>query len=242
MKKQLIDMCAKVLRFISESVAKNILEATSGILTLWSHLSSAPLTEYFGITQDHMQKTLENSFNQALCDIIGEQNPGKISPKFTEAIAAEVIDEVNSVLSMTMQASVDGGSPSITAAASCWVPKDRYKKAALEGALTTMKSFLTGRGTAVKRRIQTGQVLDVDSKKETRGKKFQWKRCFSGRQRKKIQPAPLKPFDEESSVAQSQPDSDHFSNNQADVEETTVKKSNRFSRFFRNIFTKVRTH
>lgn len=315
-------MCTNVLRFISESVAKNVLEATSGIMTLWSPLSSAPLTEYFGITEDNMQRSLESSFSQALCDVVGADNPGRISPKFTEAIAGQVIDEVNSVLSVAMQESLDRGSSSITAAASCWVSKDRAKKKALEGAITTMKSVLTGRGTAVKSRIQT--VLDCNSKEETlaggcegKRRKSKWKRCFSGWQRKKIQPAPLEPLVEPvraastdltskntgerkqgSRCSQETPSTTsssasvgvnlrstqlvlldyveneddtphdtrnvvscpmaetttdefkdkmntsptHQSINSGDKEGTTAKRSNRFSHFLRNIFSKVRMH
>ncbi len=84
--------------------------------------------EYFGITEDNMQRSLESYFIQAFCDVVGADNPGRISPRFTEAIAGEVIDEVNSVLSVAMQASLDGGCSSITAAASCWVSKDKAKK------------------------------------------------------------------------------------------------------------------
>ncbi|XP_044074927.1 uncharacterized protein LOC122886603 [Siniperca chuatsi] len=203
-------MCTDVLRFILESVAKNILQAIhqdqgsiSGTLTLRSPLYSAPLIEYLGITENNMQRSLESSFIQALCDVVGADTPGRISPKFTEAIVGEVINEVNSVLSVAIQASVDGGSSSITAAASRLVSKDRAAKKTLEGAITTMKSFLTGRGTAIRRRIQTDKGLNHESKEETpadgckgKRKKSQWKRCFSGWRRKKIQAAPLKHLDE----------------------------------------------
>ncbi|XP_044052028.1 flocculation protein FLO11-like [Siniperca chuatsi] len=209
-KEQLTDMCTDVLRFISESVAKNVLQAirqdqgsTFGTLTLRSPLYSAPLTEYLGITEYNMQRSLESSFSQALCDVVGADTPGRISPKFTEAIAGEVIDEVNSVLSVAIQDSLDGGSSSITAAASCLVSKDRAAKKTLEGAITTMKSFLTGRGTAIRRRIQADKALNHDTKEETpaggckgKRKKSQWKRCFSGWWRRKIQAVPLEHLDE----------------------------------------------
>ncbi len=55
----------------------------------------------------------------------------------------------------------------------------------------------------MKRKLQTDKVLGYVSKEETlagaykdKRKKSQWKRCFSGWQRKKIQPAPLKPLNE----------------------------------------------
>lgn len=356
-KEQLTGMCTDVQMFISDSVAKNVLQAIhqgqdypSGTLSLTNSLSSAPLTEYFGITEHNVQRNLKSAFSQALCDIVGADTPGRISPTFTETITAEVIDKVNSVLSVAIQGSLDGGSSGITAAASCPVSKDRAAKKTLEGAISTMKSFLTGRGTVMKRKIQTDKSLDHDSKEETpmggcKSKKSQWKRCFSGWRREKILPAQLEHLDEakntgeskhcsqdmpyttsssaavgadlrstqqelvdymedenmtpedtrnavsslssttsispddhvtsykflentimaddmtdestdsddedededeetfsESSVAQSQPDSECLSSDQVDPEETKAKKSSRFFCFFHNMFSKVRMH
>ncbi|KAL7377213.1 hypothetical protein ABVT39_024039 [Epinephelus coioides] len=99
-----------------------------------------------------------------------------------------------------MQASLDGGSSSATAPASCQMSKDRAAKKALAGALATMKSFLTGQGTVVKGRIQTETDLYPDVKEKsatrvlnTKGEDSLWRRCFCGRLRKMIQPVPAPP-------------------------------------------------
>ncbi|XP_031176310.2 uncharacterized protein LOC116065008 [Sander lucioperca] len=187
-KEQLIYMCTDVLRFISDSVIKIVLQsmcqlsATSGTLTLRRPLSSKHLMEYFNY---NFQSSLESSFSQAFCEIIGSDIPVRISHKFTEAIVGEVIEEVNSAISVAIQASLDGGFSSATVLASCQMSKDRAAKKSLAGAIATMKSFLTGRGTAVKRRIQTKSGVDPDVKEvSTKKKESLWKRFFSGRQRK----------------------------------------------------------
>ena len=184
-------MCTDVLRFISDSVIKIVLQsmsqlsATSGTLTLRRPLSLKNLMEYLNY---NFQNSLESSFSQALCEIIGADTPVRISPKFTEAIVGEVIEEVNSAISVAIQASLDGGSSSATVTARCQMTKDRAAKKTLAGAIATMKSFLTGRGTAVKRRIQTKSGLEPDVKEvSTKKKESLWKRFFRGRQRK-VQP------------------------------------------------------
>ncbi|XP_028451734.1 uncharacterized protein LOC114567040 [Perca flavescens] len=190
-KEQLIYMCTDVLRFISDSVIKIVLQsmcqlsATSGTLTLRRPLSLKNLLEYLNY---NFENSLESSFSQALCEIIGADTPVRISPKFTEAIVGEVIEEVNSAISVAIQASLDGGSSGATVPASCQMSKDRAAKKTLAGAIATMKSFLTGRGTAVKRRIQTKSGLEPDVKEvSTKKKESLWKRFFRGRQRK-VQP------------------------------------------------------
>ncbi|XP_045899932.1 uncharacterized protein LOC123967748 isoform X2 [Micropterus dolomieu] len=260
-KEQLTDMCTDVLRFISESVTKQVLQAihqdqssNNDTMTLRSPLSSAPLIDSLGITEYNMQRSLESSFSQALCDVFGTDTTGRISPKFTEAIAGEVINEINSVLSVAIQVSLDRSCHSVTAAACDQVTNDRAAKKTLEGAISTMKSFLTGQGTAMRRRIQTDKVSDFDSKEVTpasgckgKRKKSQWKRCFSGWQRKKIQAVPLDQEEMSSSfphqsINSGDEDEEIFRQSSVDSSrpfmETEAKKSNSFLGFFHNLFSK----
>ncbi len=296
-------MCTAVLRFISESVTKNILEATSGILTLWSpsHLSPSTSISLKTTCQQVWKVTSARLFVMLLVQTTMEGfQTNSQRPQQEKSL-------MRSTLSYQWQCKplwMEDPQASLLPAAGC---QRTEQKRLWTRAITTMKSFLAGRGTAVKSRIQTDKVLeDYNSKEETlaggyegKRKKSQWKRCFSGWQRKNIQPAPLKPLDEpvrsasteltswdtgdskqgsccsqetpsttpasasvgadlrstqlalldyvedetsqdtrnrQSSADQSQP----VSNNHADVEETTAKKSNCFSHFFRNIFSKVR--
>ncbi|XP_044191860.1 uncharacterized protein LOC122969898 [Thunnus albacares] len=105
-------------------------------------------------------------------------------------LAGEVIDQVNSVLSMTIQPSMDGGSFSVTTADSCQVSDDKTAKKALEGAMVTMKSFITGRGTTVKRRIQTQNGFHSHNKEEALARQFNHKMKRSLWRKKRIHPAP----------------------------------------------------
>ncbi|XP_032384527.1 uncharacterized protein LOC116697296 [Etheostoma spectabile] len=189
-KEQLIYMCMDVLSFISDSVIKIFLQstcqlsATPGTLTLWRPLSSKQLMEFF---DNNFQSSLESSFSQALCEITGADTSARILHKFTEAIVEEVTEEVTSALSVAIQGrpSLDGRPSSAPVTASCQMSKDRVAKKTLAGAIATMKSILTGRGTAVKRRIQTKSGLDPDVKEvSTKKKESRWKRLFSRRQRK----------------------------------------------------------
>ncbi|XP_034739283.1 uncharacterized protein LOC117951619 [Etheostoma cragini] len=189
-KEQLIYMCMDVLSIISDSVIKILLQstcqmsATPGTLTLRRPLSSKRLREFF---DDNFQSSLESSFSQALCEITGADTSVRILHKFTEAIVEEVIEEVTSALSVAIQGrpSLDRRPSSAPVTASCQMSKDRVAKKTLAGAIATMKSILTGRGTAVKRRIQTESGSDPDVKEVyTEKNESRWKRLFSRRQRK----------------------------------------------------------
>nr|XP_046259249.1 uncharacterized protein LOC124066673 isoform X2 [Scatophagus argus] len=209
-KEQLTDMCTDLLKFISESVAQKVLQ----FLHLRSPLCSVNLTEFFGITEYSMQRCLESSFSQALSDIVGADNPGVISPKFTEDMAREITDELNSILSVAKQASLESESSSLPIPVSCLVSKDRAAKKTLEGAISTMKSFLTGRGITVKRRIHRDEGSPDTNKEETpaRGGKRQrmksWKRWFRFWSRNKTEPIPLTNSCEATTSASSESKSD----------------------------------
>lgn len=130
MKEELAEMCADVLRCISESAAKLQLQA----FRLRSPLTSVPLTEEFGVTGDNLQRSLATTFSQALSDVVGADVPGRISPKFTEAMAKQVTGKI---LSVTSGASLDeGSSSSPPAAASCPPPEGTAADENVEGAIS----------------------------------------------------------------------------------------------------------
>ncbi|XP_026219210.1 uncharacterized protein LOC113164235 [Anabas testudineus] len=207
-KEKLLDMCMDILRFISNSVIAFVLSihqsaATSDTSDLKKPISSQHLMEFFNC---NLQSLVESSFTEAVCEVLGADTPVRISPEFTEAMEAEVLHEVNSVLSVAKQASVDGGSCSTTAPPTSQMSKKRTSEKTLAGAITTMKSFLTGRANAVRRRIVTQKDLEptVSRKEETttttttttttphrntKRKQSLWPMWFSRQQR--IQPVSL---------------------------------------------------
>lgn len=73
------------------------------------------LGEKFDI-QDNIQQSLKGSSGGAFCGVIGFDTSVSITPEFTESIVRAIPDEVNSDLSETMQASLDGGSSNARAA------------------------------------------------------------------------------------------------------------------------------
>ncbi|XP_050926237.1 uncharacterized protein LOC108875805 [Lates calcarifer] len=186
-KEKLIDMCVDVLKFTSDSVIRNVLESLA---------QSSTSSDTFTLkTPSEIQRSVESSFSQAVCDIVGTDIPVRISPEFTEAIATAVLEVVTPVLSVAVQASVDERSTIATAPASLQVSKDKVAKKTLAGAISTMKSLLTGRGAVIKRRVMSQQGLEPNKDEETpatgRNKKKNesvWRRCF--RLKRKIQPFP----------------------------------------------------
>ncbi|GLD66337.1 uncharacterized protein AKAME5_001773800, partial [Lates japonicus] len=183
-KEKLIDMCVDVLKFSSDSVIRNVLESLAQ--------SSTSSNTFTLKTPSEIQRSVESSFSQAVCDIVGTDIPVRISPEFTEAIATEVLEVVTPVLSVAIQASVDERSSIATAPASLQVSKDKAAKT-LAGAISTMKSLLTGRGAVIKRRVMSQQGLEPNKDEETpatgrNNKKNEsvWRRCF--RPRRRIQP------------------------------------------------------
>ncbi|GLD69478.1 uncharacterized protein AKAME5_002079200 [Lates japonicus] len=247
-KEKLIDMCVDLLKFTSDSVIKNVLESlaqsstTSGTFTLKTHYD--------------IQRSVESSFSQAVCNIIGTDIPVRISPEFTEAIATEVLEVVTPVLSVAIQASVDEQSSIATAPANVQVSKDKAAKKTLAGAISTIKSLLTGRGAVIKRRVMSQQGLEPNINEETpatgrEDKKNEsvWRRCF--RQRRRIQPFSLEdPIESKgakkskqgsrsplatSSITEDPPLAETTTSEIQEEEET---KTNGFCSIFCNIFSK----
>ncbi|XP_018551243.1 uncharacterized protein LOC108896553 isoform X2 [Lates calcarifer] len=246
-KEKLIDMCVDVLKFSSDSVIKNVLESlaqsstSSGTFTLKTHYD--------------IQRSVERSFSQALCNIVGTDIPVRISPEFTEAIATEVFEAVTPVLSVAIQASVDERSLIATAPANLQVSKDKAAKKTLAGAISTMKSLLTGRGAVIKRRVMSQQGLEPNiNKKPARGREDKkneslWRRCF--RQKRRIQPFSLEDPTESNGVKKSKEESrsplasssiteDPPLNETmtSEIQEEEETKTNGFCSIFCNIFSK----
>ncbi|GAA6234752.1 uncharacterized protein LOC108896553 isoform X2 [Lates japonicus] len=247
-KEKLIDMCVDVLKFTSDSVIKNVLESlaqsstTSGTFTLKTHYD--------------IQRSVESSFSQAICDIVGTDIPVRISPEFTEAIVTEVFEVVTPVLSVAIQASVDERSMIATAPDSLQVSKDKAAKKTLAGAISTMKSLLTGQGAVIKRRVMSQQGLEPNNSKETpatgrEDKKNEsvWRRCF--RPRRSIQPFLQEDSNESNGAQKSKQESRSplatssitedpslAETTTGEIQEEEETKTNGFCSVFCNIFSK----
>ncbi|XP_018546517.1 uncharacterized protein LOC108893149 [Lates calcarifer] len=189
-KEKLINMCTDVLKFVTDLVIRKVLQSirqpsvTSGAFNLIRPRSLEHLKEFL----DNIHNSVQIILSQAICDTIGADIPVRIPTDFTAAVMTEVV----SVLSVARQAPLDGRSSSAVAPARCQVPKDRAAEKTLAFWLSVMKSFLTGKGTVVKRRIMTQKENDNKEETPAKGhdtrKKSLWKRFFSARQKIKIQP------------------------------------------------------
>lgn len=184
-----------------------------------------------------IQSCVESSFSQALNELVGADIPVMVSPHFTQAMETEVLRELSSVFSSTTTAPAGSQQSKKTAA-----------EQTLAGAILTMKSFLTGQSTKVKRRIQTAEELKPhDNKhKPTRRRKTVslWKRCFS-RRHSMIHPVPLEdpvvtPTSRNSVQlmisSPSQPK--HAADNRDTSEKAETKTKQGFSCFFSKLFKK----
>lgn len=218
-------MCTQILKFMCDIGIEFILQSvhqsssTSGTFKLKNPTSCQPQMEFL---THKISSSVENSLRQAISELIGVDIPVRISSKFTQAIATEVLH----------------GSLSSTAPASCQASTDAAAEKCLAGAISMMKSFLTGRGTFVKRKILTQKGLDNKEETPAKGhstrKESPRRRCFNGRQSRKIQPAPLEDLTETRRVQKSTRDSPS--------QETEAKKRDSFCVFFCNIFSRVSMH
>ncbi|KAF3703412.1 hypothetical protein EXN66_Car019100 [Channa argus] len=223
---KLIDMCMTVLKFISNAVVKVVQLSlrqssdTHGTFNLTSPMTFEHLLRVYNID---VQGFVESCFTQAVCDVIGTNTLVRVSPEFTDTLATEVLHEVNSVLSVTSQSSVDRASAT---PASSQESNKRASQKALAGLIPTMKTFLTGRATAVRRRIETQKDPEANNMEETpaRGsatesKQSLWSRCVRRRERK-IQPVPAQDLTGEDSVKEDN-ETSHSSISNTSEERTT---------------------
>ncbi|XP_034559850.1 uncharacterized protein LOC117827375 isoform X3 [Notolabrus celidotus] len=191
-KELLVVLCIDVLIFITDSVIKIVYQSihqsstTSDVLTLKSQTSSTRLTENFN---DKIQGSFEKSFSQALHDVVGVDTHVRISSEFSQAIAGDVVREVTSALHTLIQAPLDEDFTGTPVPASCRVPKDKAGRKTLAGVIATMRSFLTGRVTSIKRKVLTKCSTEESKEKPTvQTWANQWERCFSASHRGRVHP------------------------------------------------------
>ncbi|XP_034558092.1 uncharacterized protein LOC117826262 isoform X3 [Notolabrus celidotus] len=191
-KELLVVLCIDVLNFITNSVIKIVYQSihqsstTSDVLTPKSQTSSTRLTENFN---DKIQGSFEKSFSQALHDVVGVDTHVRISSEFSQAIVGDVVREVTSALHTLIQAPLDEDFTGTPVPASCRVPKDEAGRKTLAGVIATMRSFLTGRVTSIKRKVLTKCSAEESKEKPTvQTWANQWERCFSASHRGRVHP------------------------------------------------------
>ncbi|XP_038553926.1 microtubule-associated protein 1B-like [Micropterus salmoides] len=156
-KKKLVDFGTEVIRLIIEAITNMLSKpidefpppynmtkrgsAFSPVCGTETVGQNLPLEHFWeNVTgQDNIQQSLKGSFGEA----------------FTLAIVKSITDEVNPVLSETIQASLAGGTSNVHAATCCQFSTCGACKEMLAGVTQVMNSFLTGLGTASKKTIQT---------------------------------------------------------------------------------------
>ncbi|XP_045885558.1 microtubule-associated protein 1B-like isoform X3 [Micropterus dolomieu] len=156
-KKKLVDFGTEVIRLIIEAITNMLSKpidefpppynmtkrgsAFSPVCGTETVGQNLPLQHFWeNVTgQDNIQQSLKGSFGEA----------------FTLAIVKSITDEVNPVLSETIQASLAGGTSNVHAATCCQFSTCGACKEMLAGVTQVMNSFLTGLGTASKKTIQT---------------------------------------------------------------------------------------
>lgn len=125
-------------------------------------------------------------------------------------LVAQVIDDAIKTLQSTetlmklhstdfaSKAAKDKVPFSVTSADSCPLSMDNTANKALEGAVVTMKSFLTGQDNTVKRKIQTqnNKAEKLARRCNHKRNKSLWKKCSSIWRKKRIHPAPVEHLDE----------------------------------------------
>ncbi|XP_047423975.1 uncharacterized protein LOC124995560 [Mugil cephalus] len=142
-KEKLLQMCLVVMTFIRDSVFEILSLSMCGSSTSSSEptmtalMSSEHLMEF--VNYD-IYSSVETSLSEAFCDVTGGDVPVTIKPEFTEAIVKEVIDKINSSFTTNTQATRVKGD---------WFNR------ILNGAISTISTFLTGHGHAIKTRVKS---------------------------------------------------------------------------------------
>ncbi|KAK2859295.1 hypothetical protein Q5P01_003915 [Channa striata] len=192
---KLIYMCMTALRFISNAVLKVVLLSLHqssdayGTCHLMDPMTSEDLLRVYNVD---IQGFVESCFSQAVHDVIGPGTPVRVSPEFTDTLATEVLHEVNSVLSVPQKGSVDGTPASPD---SSQESNTSAAEKTLSGLIATMKSFLTGRATAVRSSIEIQKDTEANILEQTPGgpdtksKQSLWNRCVGRQEMRQKEPA-----------------------------------------------------
>ncbi|XP_067456496.1 serine-rich adhesin for platelets-like [Thunnus thynnus] len=161
-KEQIIDMGMEVLRHSIEAITYALSQAINqssapqyGTMRsptcseecnteqVGQNLPSELVRESFAITDDDIRTSLKSSLGMAFCDVLRSDRTIKIPPKLTATIVKTVTDELNSLLSETIQASLDEVSSIVPTATCCQFSSCRRCKEMLMGVVTRMKFWLT---------------------------------------------------------------------------------------------------
>ncbi|XP_035858447.1 uncharacterized protein LOC116051614 isoform X1 [Sander lucioperca] len=203
-KDKLAHNCAEVLRLVIETITDILSQAMNQFAHPHATLTRGSPTSFqacgavgqnFVLTEDNLQQSLKNTFGEAYCEVIGTDTSVSITPKFTEAIMRAITDEVNSILSETIQASLSGGSSHVRSDTCCKFSSCRACKKML--VIRAIKSLLT--------QFETQKQSDCESKDDrltdehtakVHEKKSPWWSCFRKLLKKKVHPVSDEQMDE----------------------------------------------
>eukprot|EP00064_Thunnus_orientalis_P006672 superscaffoldBa00000707_g6690 len=177
-KEQIIDMGMEVLWLAVEAITNTLSQAINqfapqyGTVTsptcsqkcsteqVGQNLPSKLLRESFDITDDNIQKSVKSSFGKAFCDVISSDRTIEIPPQLTTVLVKTVTDELNYILSKSIQASLDGGYSSVSTVPCCLFSSCRKCKEMLMGVVATMKFWLTFQDIASNQRDSDPQTYN----------------------------------------------------------------------------------
>ncbi|CAK6981494.1 uncharacterized protein LOC121904915 [Scomber scombrus] len=192
-KEQLTEMCMKILRLVIESITNNLSDAVSQNGSTSSPTCSQDnvkeqvgqdalvklLRKSFDITEDHIEKTVKGSLGEALYDVLDSDHSIDIPPNVPEIIVKTVTDELNSILSETIQSSLNKVISCSTTAACCQFSSCRKCKKMLTAVVGEIKFWLTFQDIASKFSIRTGSgvIESANGSKDPKNKLLWWS-CF----------------------------------------------------------------
>ncbi|XP_028432307.1 uncharacterized protein LOC114554581 [Perca flavescens] len=202
-KDKLAHNCAEVLRLVIETITDILSQAMNqfaqphATLTRRSPTSSqacGAVGQNFVFT-DNLQQSLKTTFGEAYCEVIGTDTSISITPKFMEAIMRAITDEVNSVLSETIQASLSGESSHVRSDTCCKFSSYRASKKML--VIRAIKSLLTHFETQKHSDCESkDDRLTVEHTVKVHEKKSPWWSCFRKLLKKKVHPVSDEQMDE----------------------------------------------
>ncbi len=224
-------MCVKVLKLVIETITDVLSQAIyqsappySTLITKSPTTSQVCGTEAVGQKllsellreEDNISQSLKGSLGKAFCDVVGADTSISISPKSMEAIVRAITNEVNSVLSETVQASLDGGSSNVHAVTCCQFSSCRTCKEILARVIWAMNTFLTALGTTIKK---TNQTIKVHKKTSP------WWSCLGKGRKNKVHPASDLQVDEAVKLSSSKLLSGHKNSSSSRATSCSVRSS-----------------
>ncbi|CAK6981167.1 uncharacterized protein LOC121881977 isoform X2 [Scomber scombrus] len=190
---QMTEMCMKILRLVLESITNNLSDAvsqngsTSSPTCSQDHVKEQVgqdalvklLRKSFDITEDHIEKMVKGSLGEALYDVLDSDQSIDIPPNVPAVIVKTVTDELNSILSETIQSSLNKVSSCSTTAACCQFSSCRKCKKMLTAVVGEIKFWLTFQDIASKFSIRTssGLIESANGSMDPKNKLLWWS-CF----------------------------------------------------------------